>query len=714
MADLALQFGKRQLRKIAGKTDEQVKSEEQVRQAMSLVAAQSRLAEKILKDNAKKIEKIAKTNASVKQKLDKVKQDQDKVDEISKKIEAGGNVSKRQAKLFLDHQKRLSSMMSESGTQVEASFNDIADQYRKLVTNDKMSEEDRREMLSNFQEMLKSDQLQDQMSGQQLRATESLLKINTKSMNFDEDMNRHLGFLHNTLSDNTTDIKINDTLSSLQKQNESILLNEDKLGDLLERQTASGSSVGKQFMDSGIGKTVSGGVLDFATMGLASSLGINDFTDLAHMGSALKGLPSKIKDFGGALGKSGGALKALGSAGLVAAAGLAGWEIGKWIDKKWGKDIDEALFGWFYDKKDKEAESLSGDSALEIMKASKAGVLGDAGVLNVGESKVAVQAYNDAMESGGSKREALDAARKALQEKELKSVFGDRSLTFQEQNKKRESLKEKYKNDAERMEYATNEFLTGSKNQVSKLTDMGSSLPSQFSTTVSSDALSSSLGSAASSYDGKAIDYSKLYPDGKVPKSVTPEEAQAQYEKDYMKTKSTIKGMLKHTPNDSQLSALASFAQSVGVDKFSKSAMLKKYNAGDVAGAAEEFNNWVKAGGVVNPKLVARRQKEKGAFVAEGTDVPISPVTEGGITTTTSAKLESEGSPDLSTEAEANAKKLEQQKAVSIENIEKMRKAVQVLPAIIAASNKNVQIKPDRSHNNDDLGILSTKQVLGS
>jgi len=174
MADLALQFGKRQLRKIAGKTDEQVKSEEQVRQAMSLVAAQSRLAEKILKDNAKKIEKIAKTNASVKQKLDKVKQDQDKVDEISKKIEAGGNVSKRQAKLFLDHQKRLSSMMSESGTQVEASFNDIADQYRKLVTNDKMSEEDRREMLSNFQEMLKSDQLQDQMSGQQLRATESL------------------------------------------------------------------------------------------------------------------------------------------------------------------------------------------------------------------------------------------------------------------------------------------------------------------------------------------------------------------------------------------------------------------------------------------------------------------------------------------------------------------------------------------------------------
>ncbi|MGO4326650.1 lysozyme [Cupriavidus sp. 2TAF22] len=57
--------------------------------------------------------------------------------------------------------------------------------------------------------------------------------------------------------------------------------------------------------------------------------------------------------------------------------------------------------------------------------------------------------------------------------------------------------------------------------------------------------------------------------------------------------------------------ALASFVYNVGPAAFRSSTLLRKLNAGDVAGACAELSRWVMAKGRVLPGLVTRRQTEK-------------------------------------------------------------------------------------------------------
>ena len=65
-----------------------------------------------------------------------------------------------------------------------------------------------------------------------------------------------------------------------------------------------------------------------------------------------------------------------------------------------------------------------------------------------------------------------------------------------------------------------------------------------------------------------------------------------------------------------QFDALSDFVYNVGSGNFRNSTLLKKLNAKDYAGAAEEFAKWNKAGGKVLPGLTSRRNKEKELFLS--------------------------------------------------------------------------------------------------
>jgi lysozyme len=67
--------------------------------------------------------------------------------------------------------------------------------------------------------------------------------------------------------------------------------------------------------------------------------------------------------------------------------------------------------------------------------------------------------------------------------------------------------------------------------------------------------------------------------------------------------------------NQNQFNALVSFVFNLGCRRFRTSTLLKKLNDGEYAGAAEEFPRWVKAGGVILPGLVRRREEEKKLFL---------------------------------------------------------------------------------------------------
>lgn len=67
---------------------------------------------------------------------------------------------------------------------------------------------------------------------------------------------------------------------------------------------------------------------------------------------------------------------------------------------------------------------------------------------------------------------------------------------------------------------------------------------------------------------------------------------------------------------ENQRAAILSFIFNLGSGNFSASTLRKLLNRGDYAGAAKQFPKWTKAGGVVLPGLVRRRNAEKILFEA--------------------------------------------------------------------------------------------------
>lgn len=68
-----------------------------------------------------------------------------------------------------------------------------------------------------------------------------------------------------------------------------------------------------------------------------------------------------------------------------------------------------------------------------------------------------------------------------------------------------------------------------------------------------------------------------------------------------------------------QFDALVSLTFNLGAPALEGSTLLRKLNAGDVAGAAAEFPKWCHAGNAVLPGLVARRARERALFEGDGT-----------------------------------------------------------------------------------------------
>ena len=94
----------------------------------------------------------------------------------------------------------------------------------------------------------------------------------------------------------------------------------------------------------------------------------------------------------------------------------------------------------------------------------------------------------------------------------------------------------------------------------------------------------------------------------------TKEQADARLASDVTKFALGVCKLVKVPVNANQSGALISFAFNVGLGALGSSTLLKKLNAGDYAGAAQEFARWNKAGGKVMPGLTRRRSAEALTF----------------------------------------------------------------------------------------------------
>lgn len=76
--------------------------------------------------------------------------------------------------------------------------------------------------------------------------------------------------------------------------------------------------------------------------------------------------------------------------------------------------------------------------------------------------------------------------------------------------------------------------------------------------------------------------------------------------------------------NENEWGAFLSLAYNIGPSAFKKSSALRKFNAGDKAGAASAIMLWNKAGGKVLKGLVRRREAERALFLSHVAEPPKS------------------------------------------------------------------------------------------
>ena len=110
-----------------------------------------------------------------------------------------------------------------------------------------------------------------------------------------------------------------------------------------------------------------------------------------------------------------------------------------------------------------------------------------------------------------------------------------------------------------------------------------------------------------------------VYPNGmKVKKGDTCTEAQAKayMAHDLKKFETAVNNAVTVPLSQNQFDALVSLAYNIGANAFSKSTLVKKLNANNIRGAANQFDVWVNAGGKRMQGLVNRRAKEKALFLS--------------------------------------------------------------------------------------------------
>ncbi len=102
-------------------------------------------------------------------------------------------------------------------------------------------------------------------------------------------------------------------------------------------------------------------------------------------------------------------------------------------------------------------------------------------------------------------------------------------------------------------------------------------------------------------------------------KEIAEAEARAHLAAAIEGTERALYSLLKRAPSAQQYAALLSLVYNIGVGDFAASTLFTKFNAGDIAGAADEFLAWDKAHidgkSVCVPGLRRRRAAERKLFL---------------------------------------------------------------------------------------------------
>jgi lysozyme len=112
------------------------------------------------------------------------------------------------------------------------------------------------------------------------------------------------------------------------------------------------------------------------------------------------------------------------------------------------------------------------------------------------------------------------------------------------------------------------------------------------------------------------IGYGHTGPDVKTGQKINAEQANELLVKDVERFEKAVNELVTVPIKQGMFDALISFSFNLGAGALKGSTLLKKLNAHDINGAADEFLKWNKAKGRVLKGLTARRKSERELFLA--------------------------------------------------------------------------------------------------
>ena len=107
---------------------------------------------------------------------------------------------------------------------------------------------------------------------------------------------------------------------------------------------------------------------------------------------------------------------------------------------------------------------------------------------------------------------------------------------------------------------------------------------------------------------------------------ITQADAEAILARDLGRYEAAVSKAITRPMTQPQFDALVSLCYNIGPGAFSQSTVARRFNAGDIAGAADAILMWNKAGGKELQGLTNRRQDERRMFLSAAPAPPAEPV----------------------------------------------------------------------------------------
>lgn len=111
--------------------------------------------------------------------------------------------------------------------------------------------------------------------------------------------------------------------------------------------------------------------------------------------------------------------------------------------------------------------------------------------------------------------------------------------------------------------------------------------------------------------------------------TITADQAEQFFREDVSGAENAVNTLVKVKLNQNQYDALVDFVFNLGYGNFAHSTLLRKLNAGDYQGAADEFPKWDHQAGKVLAGLTRRRADERAKFLEADSAGPAVAMAEG-------------------------------------------------------------------------------------